>query len=77
MLIQYYLEQYKIGTIFESRNMMGVNYIATGANTNTSLIKYWKNPKQRNINFKNPWEPSEQIESKMFKLKDIITITFD
>ena len=29
----------------------------------------------RIINFKNPWEPSEQIrkESKIFQLKDIVT----
>ena len=44
-----------------------------GENPSTSLIKYPKNPKKalRTINFKNPWEPSEQIykESKIFKLK--------
>ena len=40
-------------------------------------IEKIQNKALRIINFKNPWEPSEQIykESKIFKLKDIITIS--
>ena len=40
-------------------------------------IEKIQNKALRIINFKNPWEPSEQIykKSKMFKLKDIITIS--
>ena len=32
---------------------------------------------KKNLNFKNPWDPIEQIykESKIFKLKDIVTIS--
>ena len=51
-----------------------------GASTNTSLKKYFKKIKNkalRILNFKNPWDPIEQIhkESKIFKLKDIVTIS--
>ena len=53
---------------------MDVNY---GASTNTSLIEKIQNKVLRILNFKNPWEPIEQKykESKMFKLKDIVTIS--
>ena len=50
-----------------------------GANTNTLLqnIEKTQNKYLRILNFKNPWELIEQIykESKIFKLKDIVTIS--
>ena len=40
-------------------------------------IEKIQNKSLRILNFKNPWEPIEQIykESKIFKLKDIVTIS--
>ena len=40
-------------------------------------IEKIQNKVLRILNFKNPWEPIEQKykESKMFKLKDIVTIS--
>ena len=40
-------------------------------------IEKIQNKALRILNFKNPWEPIEQIykESKIFKLKDIVTIS--
>ena len=47
-----------------------------GENTNISLTKF-QNKVLRIFNFTNPWEPIEQIykEYKIFKLKDIVTIS--
>ena len=40
-------------------------------------IEKVQNKALRILNFKNPWDQTEQIykESKMFKLKDIVTIS--
>ena len=56
---------------------MDVNY--GGKQKHTQIlqnIEKIQNKALRILNFKNPWDPIEQIykESKIFKLKDIVTI---
>ena len=58
---------------------MDVNYGGKHKHLQKSykMLKKIQNKALRIGNFKNPWEPSEQIykDPKIFKLKDIITIS--
>ena len=55
---------------------MGVNYGGKHKQVLQNIEKI-QNKALKIINFKSPWQPSEQMckESKIFKLKDIITIS--
>ena len=70
MLIQYYLEQYSMPFLNPTCDM-DVNYEGKHKHNSYKILK--KNQKQSP---KNQREPGEQIykKSKIFKLKDIITI---
>ena len=63
--------------IFESHLQYGCQLWGQTQTQVLKNIEKIQNKALRIINFKNPWEPSEQIykESKIFKLKDIITIS--
>ena len=56
---------------------MDVNYGGKHKQKVLQNIEKIQNKALRILNFKNPWEPIEQIykESKIFKLKDIVTIS--
>ena len=75
MLIKHYLEQYIMPFLNPTCNM-DVNYGGKHKQVLQNIEKI-QNKALRIINLKNSWEPSEQIykESKMFKLKDIVTIS--
>ena len=75
MLIKHYLEQYIMPFLNPTCNM-DVNYGGKHKQVLQNIEKI-QDKALRIINLKNPREPSEQIykESKMFKLKDIVTIS--
>ena len=56
---------------------MDVNYGGKHKQKVLQNIEKIQNKALRILNFKNPWDPIEQIykESKIFKLKDVVTIS--
>ena len=56
---------------------MDVNYGGKHKQKALQNIEKIQNKALRILNFKNPWDPIEQIykESKIFKLKDVVTIS--
>ena len=76
MLTQYYLEKYTMPSLLLTCDM-DINYGGKHKHMSYKILKKNQTKALRIMNFKKPWEPSEQIykKPKIFKLENILTIS--